>query len=110
MGSREYVDAQRRFVEQGQEGFLADIARKRFADVDEWQTQMQVKPMRVAEVLLYTRGLKAQDLALTGVELADSVESAVAESVRRRGDRAVAVIPEGPYVVPVLAAPRRAAV
>jgi nickel-dependent lactate racemase len=110
MGSREYVDAQRRFVELGQEGFLADISRKRFADVDEWQTQMQVKPMRLAEVFLYTRGLKAQDLALTGVKLADSVESAVAESVRRSGDRAVAVIPEGPYVVPVLAAPRRAAV
>jgi nickel-dependent lactate racemase len=111
MGSREYVDAQRRFVELGQEGFLSDIARKRFADVDEWQTQMQVKPMRVADVFLYTRGLRPQDRALTGVELADSVESAALESVRRSGDRAVAVIPEGPYVVPVLAAPpRRAAV
>jgi lactate racemase len=107
MGSREYVDAQRRFVELGQDGFLADISRKRFADVDEWQTQMQVKPMRVAEVLLFTRGLSQADLALTGVKLASSVEGAVEESVRASGDRHVAVIPEGPYVVPVLA-PRRA--
>jgi nickel-dependent lactate racemase len=108
MGSSHYVDAQRRFVALGADGFLADISRKRFADVDEWQTQMQVKPMRVAEVQLFTRGLSAADLALTGVKLAGSVEAAVAESVRASGDRRVAVIPEGPYVVPVLAR-RRAA-
>jgi nickel-dependent lactate racemase len=110
MGSPHYVDAQRRLIALGGEGFLSDIARKRFADVDEWQTQMQLKPMRVAEVHLFTRGLSAGDLALTGVRLAASVEEAVLENVRRTGDRAVAVIPEGPYVVPVLAAPRRAAV
>jgi hypothetical protein len=32
---------------------------------------------------------------------AESVEAAVRESVRASGDRHVAVIPEGPYVVPV---------
>ena len=102
MGSKEYVEAQRRLVAQGQEGFLAGIAGKRFADVDEWQTQMQVKPMQLAQVHLFTRGLSEADRALTGVRLAESVEAAVAASVRRSGDRAVAVIPEGPYVVPTL--------
>jgi nickel-dependent lactate racemase len=100
MGSGEYVAAQRRLVALGQEGFLAEIAEKRFADVDEWQTQMQVKPMRLATVQLFTRGLGPDDQALTGVELIASVEEAVAASVRRSGDRAVAVIPEGPYVLP----------
>jgi nickel-dependent lactate racemase len=109
MGSREYVDAQRRLLELGREGFLADLARKRFADVDEWQTQMQLKATRVAEVFLHTRGLSERDLALTGVKLAGSVERAVEESVRASGDRAVAAIPEGPYVVPVLARGRAAA-
>lgn len=112
MGSREYVEAQRRLVALGQEGFLAGIAGKRFADVDEWQTQMQVKPMRLARVSLFTGGLSPADRALTGVRLVDSVEAAVAESVRRSGDRAVAVIPEGPYVLPALAGgedPRHAA-
>jgi lactate racemase len=101
MGSREYVDAQRRFIALGQDGFLDDIAKKRFADVDEWQTQMQVKPMRRARVHLYTRGLREEERGLTGVHLVDSVEEAVAASVRASGDRAVAVIPEGPYVLPV---------
>ena len=32
---------------------------------------------------------------------ADSVEAAVHESMARSGDNAVAVIPEGPYVVPL---------
>ncbi len=101
MGSREYVEAQRRLVAQGADGFLAGIADKRFADVDEWQTQMQVKPMRRAAVHLYTRGLSDEDRALTGVHQAASVEAVVAEAVARSGDRAVAVIPEGPYVLPV---------
>ncbi len=100
MGSREYVEAQRRLVAQGADGFLAGIADKRFADVDEWQTQMQVKPMRRAAVHLYTRGLSDEDRALTGVHQAASVEAVVAEAVARSGDRAVAVIPEGPYVLP----------
>ena len=103
MGSKEYVAAQRRLVALGEDGFLAEIAEKRFADVDEWQTQMQVKPMKLARVHLYTRGLGPEDRALTGVHLVDSVEEAVAASVRASGDRAVAVIPEGPYVLPVCA-------
>jgi nickel-dependent lactate racemase len=104
MGSREYVEAQRRLVAQGPDGFLAGIADKPFADVDEWQTQMQVKPMRRAAVHLYTRGLSDADRTLTGVHQAASVEAVVAAAVARSGDRAVAVIPEGPYVLPVCAA------
>lgn len=101
MGSPEYVEAQRRLVELGPEGFLRSLEPKRFADVDEWQTQMQVKPLRAGRVELYTTGLDDQARALTGVALADSVEQAVARAVASSGDRAVAVIPEGPYVVPV---------
>ena len=43
------------------------------------------------------------DRALTGVHLVDSVEEAVAASALASGDRAVAVTPEGPYVLPVCA-------
>jgi hypothetical protein len=38
---------------------------------------------------------------LTGVRLIPSVADAVQASVARTGERRVAVIPEGPYVVPV---------
>lgn len=101
MGSREYVEAQRRLIGLGADGFLSDIRGKRFADIDEWQTQMQVKPMRLGRVHLYTTGLSAADRALTGVNMIDSVELAILDSVRQTGDRHVAIIPEGPYVVPL---------
>ena len=109
MGSREYVDAQRRLIALGMDGFADDIGRKRYADVDEWQTQMQLKPMRAGTVHLYAPTLATEARALTGVGTVDSVEAAVAASVRRTGDRRVAVIPEGPYLVPVYrTAPERA--
>jgi nickel-dependent lactate racemase len=100
LGSTEYADAQRRLIALGAEGFFADISRKQFADVDEWQTQMQLKPMKAGTVHLYTGGLGAADRALTGVNLISSVEQTVQECIEQSGDNALAVIPEGPYVVP----------
>lgn len=101
MGSKHYVDAQRRLVELGAEGFGTSIAGKRHAEIDEWQTQMQLRPMRVGRVRLYTDGLSAADASLTGVDRVSDLAGAVAESMARHGDPRVAFVPEGPYVVPV---------
>ena len=57
--------------------------------------------MRVGRVHLYSGGLSSADGPLTGLPMASSVEEAVLASMRETGDRRVAVIPEGPYVVPV---------
>ena len=104
IGSAQYREAQRRLVANGPDGFLADILDKPLADIDEWQTEMQLKPMRLAGIHLYSQGLPAEDRALTGVNVIDSIEDAVTRSVESSGDPAVAVIPEGPYVVPRFAA------
>jgi hypothetical protein len=61
---------------------------------------MQLKPMAVGTLQLYSTGLNRAQHALTGVRSIDSVRSAVLESIAASGDSAVAVIPEGPYVVP----------
>jgi len=100
LGSEEYADAQRRLIGLGAEGFFADISRKQFADIDEWQTQMQLKPMKAGVVHLYSGGLPQADRALTGVTLIDSVEETLQECMQRNGNHPLAVIPEGPYVVP----------
>lgn len=100
MGSAEFVEAQARLVTDGQDAFLAGIAAKHHADIDEWQTQMQTRTLSVGRVHLVTGGLDPAAARLTGVEQAPSVEAAVAAAVARSGDRAVAVIPEGPYVIP----------
>jgi nickel-dependent lactate racemase len=101
MGSADYVAAQRRLVALGPWRFLEAIEAKRHADIDEWQTEMQLKPMRLGAIHLYAGGLPADAHGLTGVNVVPSVEEAVAASVATSGDPHVAVIPEGPYVVPV---------
>jgi nickel-dependent lactate racemase len=101
IGSDEYREAQRRLIERGPEGFFADISRKSHADIDEWQTQMQLKPMRVGAVHLFSPGLRPEERALTGVNVVDSLEQTLQRCVASTGDPHVAVVPEGPYVVPV---------
>jgi nickel-dependent lactate racemase len=102
-GSHEFRAAQSRLCDLGTERFLETLLAKRFADVDEWQTEMQLKSMRVGRVQLYTTGLDDEERRLTGVETIGGVDAALAAAIARAGDNAVAVIPEGPYVVPVVA-------
>ena len=61
---------------------------------------MQLKSMALGRVQLYSTGLDETQHSLTGVERIESVRDAVLDSVAASGDSAVAVIPEGPYVVP----------
>ena len=100
IGSAEFRASQARLVELGPEAFLQSILTKRFADVDEWQSEMQLKSMRVAQVQLYAPGLRGADQALTGVAAIGSVDDAIRASIAHHGDDAVAVILEGPYVIP----------
>ena len=39
------------------------------AEIDEWQTEMQLKPMRKGRIQLYTTGLDPALRAITGVEI-----------------------------------------
>ena len=100
-GSAEFRESQTRLVELGPERFLATLTAKSLAEVDEWQTEMQLKPMRIGRVQLYTTGLDDAARAITGVEMIGSVEDAITASMARHGDPSIAVIPEGPYVVPL---------
>ncbi len=100
LGSPAFVESQRRLIQLGSNEFLRRILLKTHADIDEWQTQMQLKPMAVGALQLYSTGLSSAQHALTGVKSIDSVRSAILESIDASGDPAVAIIPEGPYVVP----------
>jgi nickel-dependent lactate racemase len=104
-GSREFRESQKRLMELGSERFLATLLAKSLAEIDEWQSEMQLKTMRVGRIRLYTTGLDAEERRITGVDIIPSVDAAIAESVAESGDPAVAIIPEGPYVVPVFSGP-----
>ena len=103
-GSHEFREAQAQLVELGPERFLATLTAKSLAEIDEWQTEMQLKPMRVGRIELYTTGLAGADRDLTGVTMIGDLTDAIAQSMQRSGDRRVAVIPEGPYVIPQFSA------
>ncbi len=101
-GSEEFRTAQDKLVALGQSAFLDTLTAKRFAEIDEWQTEMQLKPMRIGKICLYTEGLDADERVATGVDIVEDLDAAIADAIAASGDPAVAVIPEGPYVVPVV--------
>ncbi len=101
MGSPEYVAAQKRLLELGADGFLNAIGAQSHARIDEWQTEMQLRSLRVGAVHLYCTGLSEADRALTGVTITDRLNETLAACVARSGEREIAIVPEGPYVVPV---------
>jgi nickel-dependent lactate racemase len=101
MGSAEFVAAQQMLCRLGPDGFMQELMTREKALVDEWQTEMLVKALRVGNIQLFTEGLKARDLENIYVKPVSSVETAVLESVKRHGDNRVAIVPEGPYVVPL---------
>jgi lactate racemase len=100
LGTEEFVAAQTQLIQRGPAKFLESIMLKSHAGIDEWQTQMQLKATEQGRIQLYSTGLNNEQHTFTGVERIESVASAVLASAATNGDGAVAVIPEGPYVVP----------
>ncbi len=100
MGSEEFVAAQKRLVKMGPSRFLNTISQKQYADIDEWQTEMQLKPMKVGSIYLYSEGLSDKDWLATGVNKVDNLQKCIEQSFVRHKQNKIAVIPEGPYVIP----------
>jgi nickel-dependent lactate racemase len=104
MGSPEFAEAQRLLCQVGPERFMSLLEGRDKALIDEWETEMLLKPLRVGHVQLYSTGLSESERDLVFVETIPSVEEAVAASVRAHGDTQIAVVPEGPYVIPLYGA------
>lgn len=86
------------------ERFVQRIMGKDYFVLDQWQLEELAKVRRKARVKLVSDGLAPETLKRLFVEPADSVERAVAESLAEYGPGAkVAVIPKGPYVLPLVA-------
>jgi nickel-dependent lactate racemase len=100
MGSGEFVAAQRLLCEVGPDRFMSTLSGRDKAHVDEWQTEMLVKALRIGTIRLHATGLGEEDLKDVFVKPVSSIEEAVMASVKAHGDPDVAVVPEGPYVIP----------
>lgn len=102
MGSNEYIEAQKLLVELGTGKFRESILSKSRASIDEWQTEMQLKPMEVGRVHIFSDALSKEERSLTGIHCAEEGVSPIdfITSIAGKTGASVAVIPEGPYVIP----------
>jgi nickel-dependent lactate racemase len=103
LGSQNFRAAQERLIKLGVDGFLQSIIAKPLADIDEWQTEMQLKAMRIGRIQLYSKGLPIEDHGMTGVEMVSDLDAAIARAADTGGEGDIAFIPEGPYVIPKFA-------
>jgi nickel-dependent lactate racemase len=72
--------------------------------MDQWQLEEFAKVVAHCRVKVISDGISAEMLRQCHVEPAETVERAVADSLREYGPAArVAVIPKGPYVLPYVA-------
>jgi nickel-dependent lactate racemase len=101
IGSPEFLESQRLLCQVGAVPFMSLLEGRDKALIDEWETEMLLKPLRVGRIQLYSTGLTESEREHVFVEMVPSVEEAVVASVRAHGDEEVAVVPEGPYVIPL---------
>lgn len=84
--------------------FQQRILGRDYFVLDQWQLEELAKVLQRCRVKVVSDGLPPDVLRQCHVEPASTVEEAVAEALREYGPQArLAVIPKGPYVLPVLA-------
>jgi len=101
LGTQEYAESQAKLINMGMDRFLKETSQKKYASIDEWGSVMQVKAMKTGTIHLYSECLSKDERALTGINMIESLSEAIKKSVKEKNDKHVAVIPEGPYVIPV---------
>ena len=73
MGSKEYVDSSAAADTARSERFSAVDSVQVRAAIDEWQTEMQLKPMEIGKIHLFSEALSKEDKPLTGVYCQEDV-------------------------------------
>ena len=61
IGSDEYLAAQKVLFKLGNKSFLEQLKSREYAQIDEWQTEMQLKPMALGNIHLYAPDLSRED-------------------------------------------------
>lgn len=101
IGSPEFQSLFKENVDLDQ--FMTRILGNDYFVMDQWQLEELAKVRRKVKVKFVTDGLDSDIVNGLFVESASSVESALSASIAEYGpDSTVAVIPKGPYVLPVL--------
>jgi hypothetical protein len=74
---------------------MSTLETREKAPIDEWQTEMLLKALKVRRVQLYITGLNEKVLKDVYVEPVPPVEEAVMARMTAQDDFEIAVVPEG---------------
>jgi nickel-dependent lactate racemase len=83
--------------------FMKRITAPGFFSIDQWMVQHLCQVRRKADVIVVSHGLAGRDTSTLLADIAPTVEAALARCRVKYGPRPhVAVLPEGPYVLPTV--------
>ncbi|MBM4080726.1 MAG: nickel-dependent lactate racemase [Planctomycetes bacterium] len=83
--------------------FMDQIVNQGRFVIDQWQLEEMAKVKQHADVMVFTHGLPKETLRKLFLEPVDSVEDGLERALAKHGrDARIAVIPKGPYVIPVI--------
>jgi lactate racemase len=103
IGSREFVELITN--EKELDAFMEKINDPGFFAIDQWELEMLVKARKKAGIYLYSDCLNKCSCSIPETTLirVESIEEAIEKGMEKYGPRAsISVIPEGPYIIPVL--------
>ncbi|MCX7969607.1 MAG: nickel-dependent lactate racemase [Armatimonadetes bacterium] len=70
---------------------------------DQWMVQEQMKVAEIADIWVYSDGVPPEELELAKVKPLGSLQEGLEQALKKHGSKAkVVVVPEGPYVMPVV--------
>ncbi len=83
--------------------FMRDITSADYFVIDQWQLEMLAHALKKAEVFAFAPGLDSDTLGKLFVTPFDSIQEALEAALAKYGQKAsLAVLPQGPYLLPVL--------
>jgi len=86
--------------------FMERLLGPDFYVTDQWQLEEMVRAARKADIWVYTTGVPKDSLRQLFVRPVDTVEAGIEAAMTKHGPNAtLALIPEGPYVLPVCDSP-----
>lgn len=102
MGNDTFVECLKKFDKvKDIDKFIEYIDKPENFIADQWQVEKMLLAMRKADIILVTKGLNPDLHYLTQATVTDDIAHALSVALEKQGGAArIAVIPEGPYVIP----------
>jgi lactate racemase len=102
MGNDTFIDCLKNYgIIKDIDAYVSHIAKPENFTPDQWQVEKLLLALRKTDIILVSGGLSPEQKTMTQVKTAETLDEALKMAFATHGTNArVAVIPEGPYVIP----------